>query len=86
MKYIFMGLIKFYQKFISPIKPRCCRFYPSCSNYALEAIKRFGALSGGLLAVRRLLKCHPFNPGGFDPVPETLPWRKNRSELRGGKR
>lgn len=75
-----MGLIRFYQKFISPLKPRCCRFYPSCSNYALESIKRFGALSGGLLAVRRLLKCHPLNPGGLDPVPETLPWRKKRPE------
>jgi len=70
MKYIFILLIRFYQRFVSPLKPPTCRFYPTCSHYGLEAIRRFGALKGGYLTVKRLLKCHPFHPGGFDPVPE----------------
>ncbi|WP_297987469.1 membrane protein insertion efficiency factor YidD [Anoxybacillus sp.] len=70
MKYIFILLIRFYQRFISPLKPPTCRFYPTCSHYGLEAIRRFGALKGGYLTIKRLLKCHPFHPGGFDPVPE----------------
>jgi putative membrane protein insertion efficiency factor len=72
MKYILIGMIKFYKKFISPLKPPSCRFYPSCSSYMLEAVSRFGAIRGGWLGIRRLLKCHPFNPGGFDPVPLEL--------------
>lgn len=59
----------FYRKFISPLKPATCRFYPSCSQYALEAIEEHGALYGGWLTVRRICRCHPFHPGGFDPVP-----------------
>lgn len=70
MKYILIGFIKFYQKAISPFKPPTCRFLPTCSSYSLEAIRRFGALKGGYLAVRRILKCHPFHPGGIDLVPE----------------
>ncbi|EMT45586.1 membrane protein insertion efficiency factor YidD [Anoxybacillus flavithermus] len=70
MKYIFILLIRFYQRFVSPLKLPTCRFYPTCSHYGLEAIRRFGALKGGYLTVKRLLKCHPFHPGGFDPVPE----------------
>jgi len=62
-------LIKFYQVAISPLKPASCRFYPTCSQYALEAIGKYGALKGGWLAVRRIGRCHPFNPGGYDPVP-----------------
>ena len=61
--------IRFYRKFISPLKPPTCRFYPSCSQYALEAIEVHGPVRGLYLAVRRILKCHPFHPGGFDPVP-----------------
>ncbi|HHV97877.1 MAG TPA: membrane protein insertion efficiency factor YidD [Clostridiaceae bacterium] len=61
-------LIKSYQKCISPLKPPSCRFYPTCSQYALEAIEKYGAIKGSLMAVRRILKCHPFNPGGYDPV------------------
>jgi putative membrane protein insertion efficiency factor len=72
MKYILIGMIKFYKKFISPLKSPSCRFYPSCSSYMLEAVSRFGAIRGGWLGIRRLLKCHPFNPGGFDPVPLEL--------------
>ncbi|CUA78917.1 MULTISPECIES: membrane protein insertion efficiency factor YidD [Anoxybacillus] len=70
MKHIFILLIRFYQRFISPLKPPTCRFYPTCSHYGLEAIRRFGALKGGYLTIKRILKCHPFHPGGFDPVPE----------------
>lgn len=63
-------LIRFYQRFLSPLKPPTCRFSPTCSSYGIEAIRRFGALKGGWLTVKRILKCHPFHPGGFDPVPE----------------
>jgi putative membrane protein insertion efficiency factor len=70
MKYILMGIIHVYQKFISPLKPPSCRFYPTCSSYGMEAIRRHGALKGGWLTVKRIAKCHPFHPGGFDPVPE----------------
>ena len=62
-------LIRGYQRFVSPALPPSCRFYPSCSQYALEAVTRHGALKGGWLAARRLARCHPFHPGGFDPVP-----------------
>jgi len=61
-------LIKFYQKFISPFKGKTCRFYPTCSEYAYQAIKKYGFLKGNKLALKRILKCHPFNPGGYDPV------------------
>ncbi len=61
-------MILFYKKFISPLKPKCCRFYPTCSDYALLAIEKYGVISGGFKAIKRILKCHPFNPGGYDPV------------------
>lgn len=61
--------ITVYQRVISPLMPARCRFYPSCSAYGAEAIRVHGALKGSLLAARRVTKCHPFNPGGFDPVP-----------------
>ncbi|MFO7263731.1 MAG: membrane protein insertion efficiency factor YidD [Bacillaceae bacterium G1] len=64
-----MALVRFYQKFLSPLKPPTCRFYPTCSQYALEAIGKYGVWRGGYLTLRRLLKCHPFHPGGYDPVP-----------------
>jgi putative membrane protein insertion efficiency factor len=63
------GLIRAYQRFLSPALPPSCRFHPSCSQYALEAVTRYGALRGSWLAARRLVRCHPFHPGGFDPVP-----------------
>lgn len=61
--------IRGYQKFISPGLPPSCRFTPSCSQYALEAVSKHGALKGSWLAARRLVRCHPFNPGGYDPIP-----------------
>jgi len=64
-----MLLIRGYQRFISPVLPASCRFSPSCSPYSLEAIERYGLVRGGWLGARRLVRCHPFNPGGFDPVP-----------------
>lgn len=70
MKYIFIGLIKFYQKAISPFKPPSCRFYPTCSEYGLEAFKRFGFIKGFYLTIKRISKCHPFHQGGVDLVPE----------------
>lgn len=69
MKNLIIFLIKLYQKLISPLFPNKCRFIPSCSHYAIEAVDRFGVFKGGFLAIRRIGKCHPFNPGGFDPVP-----------------
>lgn len=66
---IAIGLIRFYQLAISPLLGARCRFTPSCSHYAIAAIQRFGLLRGSWLAVRRLLKCHPLHPGGYDPVP-----------------
>jgi putative membrane protein insertion efficiency factor len=70
LKKIFLAIIRFYQVIISPLKPPTCRFYPTCSHYGLEAVQRFGALKGGWLTIKRILKCHPFHPGGLDPVPE----------------
>lgn len=69
MRSLVKGAIRFYQLALSPLVGPACRFHPSCSQYALEAVSRFGVLRGGWLAVRRLARCHPFNPGGFDPVP-----------------
>ncbi|MFX3618604.1 MAG: membrane protein insertion efficiency factor YidD [Sporolactobacillus sp.] len=80
MKYVFIFFIRLYQKFISPLTPPSCRFYPTCSQYAVVAIGRFGAIRGGWLALRRLLKCHPFHPGGFDPVPEKISKEKNTND------
>jgi len=62
-------VIRGYQRFISPALPASCRFHPSCSQYTLEAVHRYGVLRGGWLGLRRLTRCHPFHPGGFDPVP-----------------
>lgn len=61
--------IRFYQIFISPLKPPTCRFYPTCSAYAIEAIHKKGPVKGTWLAIKRIAKCHPFHPGGYDPVP-----------------
>ena len=68
MKRLLLMFIRFYRKFISPLFPPRCRFYPTCSAYALEAIEKYGAFRGGRMAIRRILRCHPFTKGGYDPV------------------
>jgi len=70
MKSIFLGLIRLYQVTLSRALPRTCRFTPSCSQYGHEAIARYGLRRGGWLAVKRVARCHPLNPGGYDPVPD----------------
>ncbi len=69
MKYLALIPIWFYQKLVSPLLPSSCRYQPTCSVYAVEAIERFGLIQGGSMALARILRCHPFHPGGFDPVP-----------------
>ncbi len=64
-----VGALRLYKKVISPLLPPACRFTPTCSEYAAEAIARYGLLRGGWMGLRRLLRCHPLNPGGHDPVP-----------------
>ncbi|MCL2033642.1 MAG: membrane protein insertion efficiency factor YidD [Oscillospiraceae bacterium] len=72
MKTMMLLVIRLYRRFISPLKPPSCRFYPTCSSYALTAVSEHGALRGGFLALKRILKCHPFHPGGYDPVPQKM--------------
>jgi putative membrane protein insertion efficiency factor len=69
MKFLLIGLIRVYRLVISPLFPPSCRFQPTCSQYALDAIERFGAIRGSWMAIKRILRCHPFHPGGYDPVP-----------------
>ena len=75
IKKILLNIINLYQKFISPLKPKTCRFYPTCSSYAKEVIDTYGSLKGGWMSIKRISRCHPFNPGGYDPVP-----KKNKEE------
>lgn len=69
MKRILVLMIRFYQQAVSPFRPRCCNYIPTCSQYALEAVEKYGALKGGWLALKRILRCNPFCRGGYDPVP-----------------
>ena len=69
MSELLLKLIRFYRKNLSPARPPCCRFIPTCSEYAMQAIEKYGAVKGSWLALRRLLRCHPFHKGGYDPVP-----------------
>ena len=69
MKNLLLGLLEFYRKWISPLKSPCCRYIPTCSEYALIAVQRYGPWRGGWLAIKRILRCHPFHEGGYDPVP-----------------
>ena len=65
-----VGIIKFYQWTLGAVLPRSCRFYPSCSEYSLQAVRLYGPFKGGWMAVKRISRCHPMNPGGYDPVPQ----------------
>lgn len=71
VKHILIALVKFYRKYISPLTPPTCRYVPTCSQYALEALEKYGALKGGWLAIKRICRCHPFHKGHdfYDPVP-----------------
>ena len=69
LKKFFVCVIRFYQVCISPLFPPCCRFYPTCSNYALQAIEKYGPIKGIYLSIKRILRCNPFSKGGYDPVP-----------------
>lgn len=80
MKWLMIRLIRGYRLLISPLFPPTCRFHPTCSQYAIEAIDRFGPRRGGWMAFRRVLRCHPLHPGGYDPVPEVS--EKNTESVR----
>jgi putative membrane protein insertion efficiency factor len=69
IKYLVLSVLRGYKRWVSPLFGQRCRFYPSCSSYTLEAVERFGVLRGGWLGIKRISKCHPFHPGGLDPVP-----------------
>lgn len=73
MKRLAIGAIRVYQRALSPLLPPACRFFPTCSHYAAEALEIHGFIHGSWLAVARICRCHPFNPGGFDPVPPKAP-------------
>lgn len=80
MRTLLLSLIRAYQRFLSPLLGPRCRFYPSCSHYAAEALQTHGVVKGGWLAARRLCRCHPLNPGGLDPVPPaSAPLRPEKS-------
>jgi len=68
MKYLLVVLIRTYQKFVSPLKGQTCRFYPTCSEYSVQALQKYGFIKGSWKAIKRISKCHPFHPGGHDPV------------------
>ncbi|CZQ98841.1 hypothetical protein SAMN04488048_11185 [Trichococcus flocculiformis] len=80
MKKFFIGLIRGYQRFISPLFPPSCRYYPTCSNYSVQAIQKHGAIKGSIMGISRILRCHPFVKGGYDPVPEKFSIRRNNKE------
>ncbi|NLY93940.1 MAG: membrane protein insertion efficiency factor YidD [Myxococcales bacterium] len=75
---LLLGLIRLYQVTLSPLLGNVCRFHPSCSRYTAACIERFGPFKGGYLGARRILRCHPFHPGGFDPPPDEFPSRRRR--------
>ncbi|MAS34621.1 MAG: membrane protein insertion efficiency factor YidD [Anaerolineaceae bacterium] len=70
MKALALGMIRFYKRFLSPALPTGCRFHPTCSVYTYEAIERYGVIRGGWMGAKRIARCHPFHPGGYDPVPD----------------
>jgi putative membrane protein insertion efficiency factor len=79
MRYLLIGLLRTYRLLISPLYGQVCRYHPSCSAYALDAVTQHGALRGSWLALRRIGRCHPWAAGGYDPVPTRFTWRATRS-------
>ena len=78
MKYLFIAIIKLYRLTLSKILPPCCRYYPSCSEYGLTAVRQFGAVKGGYLALWRIIRCNPFGRGGYDPGPKKFMLRPDK--------
>lgn len=77
IKNIFKGIVRIYQKFISPLFPPSCRYYPSCSTYTLQALEQHGVIKGTMMGVARIVRCNPFVPGGIDEVPSHFTLRRN---------
>lgn len=71
MRHLLIGLVRVYQLIISPHLPKSCRYHPTCSQYGIEALREHGALKGGWLTIKRILRCHPWSKGGYDPVPHS---------------
>jgi len=82
MKRVLILLVRLYQRQVSPLLPPSCRYHPTCSEYAVQALEKHGVWRGGLLAAGRVLRCHPFSKGGFDPVPEPPPKNEAAAESR----
>ena len=80
LKKFIISLVRFYQRNISPLSPPSCRYSPSCSEYMVQAVKKYGALKGSLMGIARILRCHPFVKGGYDPVPEHFQLSRNKSK------
>lgn len=80
MSKLLIGFVRFYQRFISPLFPPSCRYYPTCSGYMIQAIQVHGAAKGGLMGVVRILRCHPFVKGGIDYVPQTFALKRNTKD------
>ncbi|ANJ69504.1 MULTISPECIES: membrane protein insertion efficiency factor YidD [Latilactobacillus] len=80
MRKILIGLVRFYQKGISPLLPPSCRYYPTCSSYMIQAIQKHGAILGLIMGIGRILRCHPFVRGGYDPVPDHFTVLRNRQQ------
>ena len=78
MKRILLAALRFYQRYVSPVLPPACRYYPTCSTYMINAVERFGVLRGGLMGIARLLRCNPLCRPGYDPVPDHFSLRRNR--------